>query len=57
MFVAHGYTPVEYNENEFVSLVQKKTCCWKRYVPTLFFLFRGLQNLGDFYKDIHYAVY
>ena len=42
MVLAHIHTPAEYNENTFVGLVQKKSCCWKSYVPTAYFALRGL---------------
>jgi len=57
MYFAHSHTPEEYNENEFLTLVQKEICCFKKNVPTLYFIFRGLSNIVDFYKDLHFAIY
>jgi len=59
MYSAYNKTPLEYNENDYVTKVSQSTCCscLTRHVPTLFFLIRGIHNLEDFYKDIHYAMY
>jgi len=57
MFTAHNKTPIEENENTAVAYVSKRICCFKNYVPTLFFALRGLHNLEDFYKDIFFAIH